>query len=137
MALEEPGRSASDVVSAPSASTVAPLPFRPDSAEVGFPWAGALLLLLLILVAVAVKWRGAAARPGWLARWAPATAAAGRRAPSQGGLEVEATTRLNPQVQLHVVRWSGRRILLATAANMPPVVLDRQDSGSPIEREPL
>jgi hypothetical protein len=128
MALEEPGHSASEAASAASTG-VAALPFKPESADVGFPWAGATLLLLLIVVAVMVKWRGASARPTWLSRLAPASGA-----PSQGELSVEATTRLNPQVQLHVVRWSGRRILLATAPNMPPVVLDRQD-GEPVDKE--
>lgn len=128
MALEEPGRSASEAASAASTS-VAPLSFKPESTDVGFPWAGAGLLLLLIVVAVAAKWRGASGRPAWLARLAPASSK-----PLQGELQIEATTRLNPQVQLHVVRWSGRRILLATAPNMSPVVLDRQD-GEPVDKE--
>jgi hypothetical protein len=128
MALEEPGCPASEAASAVSTG-IAPLPFKPESADVGFPWAGAGLLLLLIVVAVAAKWRGMSARPAWLARLAPASSA-----PLQGELQVEATTRLNPQVQLHVVSWSGRRILLATASNMPPVVLDRQN-GEPVDKE--
>lgn len=139
MALEEPGHGASEAASAASAvmsptTGVAPLAFKPASEEIGFPWAGALLLLLLIVVAAAAKWRGAAGRPGWLARWAPVSAAAGGRPSAAGGIEVEATTRLNPQVQLHVVRWSGRRILLATTANMAPVVLDRHDE-APVDKE--
>lgn len=135
MALEEPGRGASEAASAPSSTaSVAPLAFKPASEEIGFPWGGALLLLLLIIVAVAAKWRGASGR-SWLARWLPPSGAAGVRSPAAGELEVQATTRLNQQVQLHVVRWSGRRILVATSPNMPPVVLDREP-GTPVDKEP-
>lgn len=137
MALEEPGHGASEAASAASMTSAAPLNFKPASEEIGFPWGGALLLLLLIAIAVAAKWRAANGGPGWLARWLPTSGASGAgsvRSPSGGELEVEATTRLNPQVQLHVVRWSGRRILLATSQNMPPVVLDR-DHGETVDKE--
>jgi hypothetical protein len=129
MTIAQPALEASAAASAAS-TQAAPLPFKADAADVGFPWGGALLLLLLIVVAVAVKWRSASMRPAWVARWLPTSRVGGLAATLPTDLGVEATTRLNPQVQLHVVRWSGRRILLATSPNMAPVVLDREDGAA-------
>lgn len=44
-------------------------------------------------------------------------------------MTLESSVRLNPQTQLHVVRWAGRRVLLATSGTAAPVVLDRTIDG--------
>lgn len=93
-------------------------PLLPQAAEEPheFPWAGGGLLLVLVLVAVALRWR--TLRGGG---WSLGLRRQG--ALPAGALRVSATTRLNPQTEVHVVHWEGRRLLVASTLNTPAVVL--------------
>lgn len=107
-----------------AAASAAPLVFRGDAAEVGFPWAGAMLLVLLVAVALVVRWRagrGVAAMPAWLRPWLKTRT--GTAVPPTD-LELEASLRVDPQTQLHAVRWGGRRLLIATSTHGSAVLMD-------------
>ncbi len=93
----------------------APLPFRRDSDDTGFPVAGAVLLLVLA-AATALAWWQRHRRAG--APFPPLGAPA-------GALRVTASARLDVHTRLHVVEWQGRQLLLAVHGATAPVVLDR------------
>jgi hypothetical protein len=116
---------------AAASAASAPLAFRSDAADVGFPWAGAALLVLLAVVAVAARWqsrrRGANAG-GWLSRWLPHRG--GAQSP-EGNLSVSGSVRLDGQTQLHTIRWGHRELLVATSLNVSPVLLDSRDTTGP------
>ncbi|MGM9486039.1 hypothetical protein [Ideonella sp. YS5] len=109
-------------LSAASAASAVPAHLLADTADVGFPWAGAALLALLALVALVMRWRagrGGTSRPPWMSRWAKGPTAA-----RPGGLGLEASLRLDGQTQVHAVQWGDRRLLVATTLNASPVLLD-------------
>jgi hypothetical protein len=93
----------------------APLPFRRDTDDTGFPVAGAVLLLVLAGATVLTWWRRHRQGGG---TFPPLGAPAG--AP-----RVTASARLDAHTRLHVVEWHGRQLLLAVNGAAAPVVLDR------------
>lgn len=109
---------------ATSASTTqpAPLPFRQDSQDPGFPTAGAVLLVLLI-VAAALAW--------WLRHRRGGMALPRLAVQSSAQLHVSASVRLDLRTRLHVVEWQGRQLLLAVGDTGTPTVVDRIDAPAP------
>jgi hypothetical protein len=126
--------------SAASAQPSAPLLFRSEAADPGFPWAGAALLIVLVLVAIAARWhtarRGAAASTSLVTRWlSPRLLVPG--APAADRLRVLSTIQLDAHAQLHTVEWAGRHLLLATSPHAAPVLIDRVEApASPVEHQP-
>jgi hypothetical protein len=115
---------------AASAATAqpAPLPFRHEAAEPGFPVAGAVLLAVLAAATVGAWWwrhrRGGIALPGL---------AGSAAAP----LRVTSSVRLDLHTRLHVVEWQGRQLLLAVSGTGTATVVDRIDPPStPSETTP-
>lgn len=91
----------------------APLPFRRDTNDTGFPVAGAVLLLVL----------AAATALAWWWRHRRAGAPLPRLGAPAGALRVTASARLDVHTRLHVVEWQGRQLLLAVNGATAPVVL--------------
>ena len=112
-------------VAATQAASAPALSFRGDTADVGFPWAGAALLVLLAVIAIAVRWRATrragGEMPKWLALWLKVSPAEGMRG---AAATLQASMRLDGQTQLHTVRWAGRELLIATSHNASPVLID-------------
>ena len=122
--MDKLSASASEGASAPA------LVFRPPEPD-AFPWAGAVLLTFLLVVAVLAKWRNRSGGGGLfssrLQRWARSGSPAPR---DDSALAVEQRLRLADGTQLHVIRWSNRRVLVATTPHAAPVALDRADTAS-------
>jgi len=116
-------------LAAASAASAAPIAYRNDAADVGFPWAGAALLTLLAIIAIAARWqsqrRSRPAAGGWLSRWLRSLGDVGL---PEGGLSVGTSVRLDGQTQLHSVRWGQRELLVATSLNASPVLLESRDA---------
>lgn len=126
MPNDRPDSVAAVVAAPPSA------PFKAEDADGHFPWAGAALLLLLVVLAVAARWWSHRRGAGGL----QALAWKGLRRPSPGErsgpeLRIEASVRLDAQTQLHTVSWGTRRLLVATAGQAAPVVIERLDASEP------
>lgn len=96
-------------MSAPAASTAAPIPFRAEHGGEGGQLAGGLLTAL-VLLALATFALLHARRKGWLRRWIPA-GPSDKPMPAASGILLH-RQRLSRQTTLYVVDIDGQRMAI-------------------------